>query len=173
MSIVKQEEVLVHLLDEHIPSKHRTFLVLHQQVQWRFERRRIILAWKCIPKNIASFIMTFLGNESEMQCTLIEKKEAKERPMWLRRFKKHVETWTLCKRNIHYLLTSPLVRNLREAEASIKQDEDAMCDESRGKRNSFDLISFASLYRFSLEINCLISVKSTLNETKQNKTKQN
>jgi len=124
--VVKQEDVLSLAKKMRIRSKHRNIIVLQQQVQWRFDRRRIILTWKCLPKEMASLIMTFLGNESEMQSTIQEKQVAKERTKWLRRFKKNVELWNMCNVNINFIETGFLVVNQVAAEASIMRNREMM-----------------------------------------------
>lgn len=124
--VVKQEDVLSLAKKMHIRSKYRNIIVLHQQVQWRFDRRCIILKWKCLPKEMASLIMTFLGNESETQCAIQEKQVEKERPKWLRRFKKNVELWNIYNGNINFLQTGFLVINQVEANASIIRNREMM-----------------------------------------------
>jgi hypothetical protein len=126
--VVKQEDVLSLAKKMRIRSKHRNIVVLQQQVQWRFDRRRIILKWKCLPEKMASLIMTFLGNESEMQSTIQEKQVAKERTKWLRRFKKNVELWNICNVNINFIETGFLVVNQVSAEASIMRNREMMSE---------------------------------------------
>jgi len=65
--VVKEEEVLTFAKRMRLRVKTQTHESIRVQVQWRVDRRCIIVAWKAFPKEVASLVMKYLGNEYEME----------------------------------------------------------------------------------------------------------
>ena len=103
-----EEDVVYDLARKmNINYKHMNFDVICQCVQWRMDRTYIILTWKKLPKEIASLIMYFLGNEKE-QC---EENERKERKL-LKKFNTKKELYLECKANLVYVSNNTRMNTL-------------------------------------------------------------
>ena len=108
VTLEEKEDVVYDLARTmNINYKHMNFHVICQCVQWRIDRRCIILTWKKVPNEIASLIMCFLGNEKEQY----EEKERKERKR-LKKFNKKKDLYLECKANLAYVSTNPRMNTI-------------------------------------------------------------
>jgi len=87
-----QEEVTSLARSMRLPRK-RDKLVLFRQVEWRLTKRVMVLKWTRFPSDVVYHILSFIGNESEIESRKSENKEKYERRIALSGFRIDCEFW--------------------------------------------------------------------------------
>jgi len=92
MASVSEEEVMTLARSMRLPKK-RDKLVLLKQVEWRLNKRIIILKWTKFPTDLVYHVLSFIGNESERESLKEENKQKYKRKCQLGCFKEESEFW--------------------------------------------------------------------------------
>ena len=92
MSLVSEEEVMYLARTMRLPRK-RDKIILFQQVNWRLTKRIMVLKWTRFPSDVVYHILSFIGNESELESRKKENKEKYTRRTALAGFRIDSEFW--------------------------------------------------------------------------------
>ena len=92
MASVSEEEVMTLASSMRLPKK-REKLVLLKQVEWRLNKRIIILKWTKFPTDLVYHVLSYIGNESERESLKEENKQKHKRKCQLGCFKVDSDFW--------------------------------------------------------------------------------
>jgi len=106
MSLVPTDEKKVKQLARkmHISvTLYRDVPTLSRFIQWRYDRRSIIVKWNRFPKEVVSIMMSYVGNEYEREFELQEQHMKKTRTKYLTKYKHTKKLWRQFNDTIRFL----------------------------------------------------------------------
>jgi hypothetical protein len=106
MSLVPTDEKKVKQLARkmHISvTLYRDVPTLSKFIQWRYDRRSIIVKWNRFPKEVVSIMMRYVGNEYEREFELQEQHVKKTRTKYLTKYKHTEKLWHQFNDTIRFL----------------------------------------------------------------------
>ena len=104
MSLVQEKNVKTLARQMNIKTRKRDIITITRHVQWRLDRRTIVLKWVRFPEVLASHIMAYLGNECEVESDLEDVRIAHKRTIGLRKFRRTASLWTTFNDSLNFLV---------------------------------------------------------------------